>query len=263
MSSPGLGEDVALLQQAYIKYLLESDEMYVDVPILAEDEGNIVSQMDRALGIATRKEGVKSGACCIIRQPVGDDTMSGVRNPPLFIEWEVMFLEHRDMNKHATFGTQKRAWHLARRAWTILKAHRAPGLLQNIVARHPTIYRYSAMREQMGGVEVPLVGYAIRFATNEADNSQYQKVNLPLPTGTPALTTGVIYTGSIGGTLEFASSTPGASIYYTTDQSNPCAQNPSAQLYTGAITVAEAKLYLARAFLTGYIGSDAVAVQFT
>lgn len=258
MSEPLTGEKVALLQQDYIKRLIESDEMFNNVTVIAEDEGNIVSEMDKALGIVTTKDGAR-GACVIVRQPNGADEMPGNLWPPLGLEWDILCLEWREMNKDATYGTGKRAWHMARRIHRILKAHRCPGLLQCMTARKPTIIRTSSVRE-LNGMEMPLVGYTVRMATNEADNTAYTKVALPAPSGSPALTAGAIFTGSVGTTLTVTCSTSGASIYYTTDLTNPWSGNGT--LYSAPF-VAAAGLYLFRAFKTGSIGSDAVAVQIT
>lgn len=250
-----------MLQQDYIKRLLEGDEMFNNITVLSEDDGNIISQMDRALGIFERNNGA-AGAVVIVRQPEGVDEMAGVQFPPLSVEWEILCLEHREMNKDTTKGgTGKRAWHLARRAHRILKAHRAPGILQCLTPRRPTIVRSSDLRI-VQGMQIPLVGYAVKFACNEADVTPYTKVQLPTLSGVPALATAAVYTGSVGTVLTVTCATVGASIYYTNDLTNPTAQNTGATLYSGPVTLA-AGFYLFRAFLTGSIGSDAVAVSIT
>lgn len=268
MSAPLTGEDVALLQQAYLKGVIETDEMFNNVTIIAEDEGNIASQMDKALGIFTVTAGA-AGACVIIRQPNGDDDMAGVLWPPLSLEWDILCLEHREMNKDTTKGgTGKRAWHMARRIHRIIKAHRAPGLVQCFTPRRPCIIRTSSMRE-MNGVEIPLVGYTVRIAAKEADDTNYKKTAVPLFSGNPVLSAvSPISAGSAGTILTVTSTGDGnkyvtaETIYYTTNLSHPGPKNPNAVLYTAPIT-AVAGIYLFRAYTSGAIGSDSSAVRFT
>jgi hypothetical protein len=260
MSEPLTGEKVALLQQDYLRLLIASDEMFNNVTVIAEDEGNIISEMDKALGIVTTRDGAR-GACVIIRQPNGSDEMPGVLFPPLDLEWDILCLEHREFNKDTTKGgTGKRAWHLARRIQRICKAHRAPGLIQCLMPRKPGIARASVTRE-INGVEVPLVGYIVRLSGKEADNTAYSKATLPAVTGDPALTNGTILSGTGGTTLTVAAD-PGAAVYYTSDLTNPCSENSAATLYTIPFAPA-AGTYLFRAHVTGKVGSDSVAVKIS
>lgn len=261
MSEPLTGEVVGSLMQDYLRLLIASDELFSDVTVMAEDDGDIEFQMDQALGIVTRKEG-KAGVCVIVRQPQGGDSKPGMIWPPLDLEWDILVLEWRGMNKDtAKGGTGKRAWTLARRVHRIAKAHRAPGVVQCFTARTPTIIR-SSLSRQLNGVTVPLVGYTVRLASLEADSTLYTKVSLPLLSGAPPITTGVIASGSVGTVLTVTCATSGAAIYYTTDLSNPCAQNENATLYATPLTV-EAGTYMFRAFVSGSIGSDSVAVSFS
>lgn len=271
MSNPLTGEQVALLQQDYLKRLVESDEMFNDIRVLSEDEGNIESEMDIALGIVTSTND-KVGACVILRQPNGDDEMPGIQFPPLNVDWEFMCLEWREANRDTERnGTGKRAWHLARRIHRLVKAHRAPGLLQCITIKKPAIARSSFLREIMNGVATPIVGYTVRISCNEADTTTYRKVALPSLSGNPSLTPGPVQTGSAGTVITvtaLAAGTwiAGTSIYYTSDRTNPCLQNPNATLYENPITVA-AGTYMFRAFNndgTGNnIGSDTVTVDIS
>lgn len=254
---------MALLQQDYIKRLIESDELFNNVTVIAEDEGNIVSQMDMALGIVSRKDGA-AGACVVVQQPNGNDEMPGVLWPPLNLEWDILCLEWREFNRNTSQGgTGKRAWTLARRIHRLIKAHRAPGIVQCFVPRRPSIARTSRVRELPTGQVYPLVGYTVRVSANEADNTAYTKVALPAMSSSPALTAGVIATGSVGSELTLTCSTAGASLYYTTDLSNPCSQNTNATLYTVPFVVSSAVTVMVRAFKSGSIGSDAIAASFS
>jgi hypothetical protein len=263
MSAPTTVEDCAMLQQAYLRDLLRSDEMFNNVTVLGEDEGNVESQMDIALGTVTPVSGL-AGVCCIVRQPVGNDEQPGVEAAPLSIEWDLMCLEWREMNKDATRGTGKRAWHLARRALRICKGHRAPGLIQCVTIRRPGIVRTSFLKEVMNGVPALLVGYTVRLACNEADIIRTLRTALPVVTGTPALTSGSFYTGSAGASITATCDTPGSTIFYTTNLSNPCSQNATAVQYTVPVIGVAGTVYMFRAFgPTTYLGSNAVAVSIT
>lgn len=261
MASPTTGEQVALLQQAYLRDLVKSDEMFNNIMVLAEDEGNIQSQMDIALGIIDTRDGSARGACVVVRQPVGSDPMPGVEFPPLSVDWDFLCLEWRDFNKDTTKGgTGKRAWNLARRIHRITKAHRAPGLIQCLTPRTPAIIRTSSLRDT-GVLQIPLVGYTVRMACNEADDTVYRRVANVSLSGSPALTTtGAIATGSAGTVLTVTHTDPDVQIYFTTDLSNPWAENGT--LYSGPITTGVAT-YLFRAFKSGSIGSHAVAASFS
>lgn len=264
MSTPLTGEDCALLQQAYLKYLIASDDLFDTVPVLAEDDGNLTSQMDIALGIITEQGGSgRAGACVVIRQPNGDDQMPGVQFPPLNNDWEILCLEWREINRHETKGTNVRAWHMARRIHRLIKEHRAPGLIQNFTMRHPTISRTTTARE-LPSMTYELVGYMLRLACPEADLTEYTKTALPVLSGAPALTPGTpsVPTGAAGTVLTVTCATAGATIYYTTDLSCPANKNPLALVYATPITVG-AGTYMFRAEKTGSIGSNTVTAQFT
>ena len=262
MSEPLTGEKVGLLQQDYIRFLFESDDMFNNVTIIAEDEGDIGSQMDKALGIITVKDSA-AGACVIVRQPTGTDGMPGVLWPPLTLAWEILFLEWRSVNKDTNKGgTGKRAWHMARRGHRILKAHRAPGIVQCFTPRNPCISRASYVRE-LNGIPIPLVGYQLNVNANEADNTAYQKVALPVMTADNPLSTDPVKVGTVGSVVTLSCTTAGSQIYYTSDLSNPCSQNSAAILYSAPFTISSAATIMVRAFATDYIGSDAIAATFS
>jgi hypothetical protein len=82
-----------------------------------------------------------------------------------------------------------------------------------------------------------------------------------LPTvATPTITpNGGTYTGSVSVTLQ--TSTPGASIYYTTDGTVPIAGH--AGIYTGPVTLTSSSVVKATAFKTGYNASSEASATFT
>ena len=266
MSDPLTGEKVSQLQQEDIRFLLLSDDLFDDVTVITEDEGNVVAAMDKALGYLTPKgDNNRKGVCAIVKQPVGSDEMAGVLFGPLKLDWEILVVEHRETNKDTTKGgTGKKAWTVARRIQRILKAHRAGGLTQTFVSGKPCVVPQPVSRE-INGVEIPLVGYAVRFSAQEGDQTSYTKVANPTISGSPTLTNegGGTPTGSTPNTVTLACSTEGAAIYYTTDMSHPCSQNTAATLYTAPVTISEACTLRVRAHKTGSVGSDTVAAKFT
>jgi hypothetical protein len=266
MSEPSTGDKVAMLQQEYIRYALLSDEVFNDVTVISEDEGNFETAMDKALGIITVKE-EKKGVFALVRQPNGFDNSPGVRAPSLDNEFDILFVEWRDVNRNTDKGgTGKRAWSLARRALRVLKAHRAPGLLHGLTVRNPAIARTGFVRDVnfgAGAVEVPMVSYTVRLSCKEADTDEDAKLPPVTITADPVLTAGNVQIGVVGATVTLTQA-DADTIYYTTDLSNPCSQNTAATLYDGTpFAISTACTLLVRAFTTGVIGSDASAAKFT
>lgn len=262
MASVTIGDEVALLAQTYLQQLIASDELFNDIPVLLEDDGNVETQMDIALGIVTEKADAKCGACVLVRQPAGcDDEMPGVIHPPLRLEWDILCMEWRDVNRKER-GTGKRAWSLARRIHRLCKAHRAPGLLQNVTVRKPAIVKANFPRELINQT-IPVTGYLVRLASAEADIYQYSKVRIPSVTADPALSAQPTYaTGVAGATVTVTPAEGTPAIYYTKNLSCPSPNNAASTLYTGPFA-AEAGTYLFRSFVDGQLGSDSVAVKFT
>lgn len=241
--------------------ILMSDDLFNDITVITEDEGNIERQMDKALGIIEQKDS-KAGICVIIQQPTGSDDMPGVLFPPLVLDWTILILEHRERNRNTDKdGTGKKAWTVARRIHRILKAHRAGGLTQTFNMRKPCITPYAAARE-LNNVYVPLVGYSVKFFGQEADSGSYTKVANPTISASSITTTTGTMVGTAGDTVTLACSTSGASIYYTTDLSHPCEQNTAATPYSAPFTVPAGTLRV-RAHKPGSVGSDTVAAYFT
>src|SRR5688572_9309228 len=108
MSAALTGEKVSQLQQEDLRFLLLSDDLFSDIPVITEDDGNIEAMMNKALGFLTETDG-KCGACVIVQQPTGDDEMVGITMGPLDLFWTFLVLEQREMNRNETTGTGKKA----------------------------------------------------------------------------------------------------------------------------------------------------------
>lgn len=261
MSEPVTGELVTRYQQDDLKLLLESDDLFNNVTVITEDEGDIEAQMNKALGFYATKDGAR-GVCVIIQQPAGGDERPGISRGPLDLEWTLLVLEHRTFNKDtAKGGTGKKAWTVARRIHRILKNHRAGGLTMNFSPAKPKCIVPAAASIEIGGRQVPLVAYEVRFHGPEADTTVYTNVANPVVSAASISTDTGTQVGTAGDTVTITCATSGADVYYTTDISHPCSQNANATLYTVPFVVPAGVLRV-RAHKAGSIGSDTVAVQF-
>lgn len=260
MSAPETGEIITKLQQDDLKFVLASDEVFNNVTIVTEDDGDIEAMMSKALGVFTIKDG-GCGVCVIIQQPSGSDQDPGIRSPGLMLDWTLLVLENRLVNKDtAQGGTGKKAWYLARRIVRILKNHRAGGLTMNFSPGQPTIVPLP-FGVSVGDRTIPLVAYEVRFRGKEADTTRYTWVANPTISATSiSMETGT-QVGTAGDTVTLACATADAQIYYTTDLSHPCSQNEAATLYQGPFTVPACTLRV-RAHKSGLIGSDTTMAVF-
>lgn len=256
MSAPVTGELVSKYQQEDLKYLLESDDLFNDINIITEDDGNVAQEVLRSLGVFQSKDG-KRGACVVIRQPVGSDERPGVSFGPLQLDWEFLVLELRETNKREDIGTQKKAWTIARRIARIMKPYRAGGLTMNFTPKSPCIIPTRA--EAQGA---PLVAYNVRYTGPEGDPTIYSQVATPTIACSSLDTTSAFPEADAGDTVTLACGTIGADIYYTNDYSHPCPQNPNASLYSAPF-VMDAGTLRVRAHKSGNIGSIVVAALFS
>src|SRR5262249_36247331 len=87
--------------------------------------------------------------------------------------------------------------------------------------------------------------------TNSSSNQQSQ---VAFPTITP---NGGVYSGTVAVTLQ--TTTPGASIYYTTDGQSP---TQSSRLYTGKFTLFDSTLVKAKAFKNNVTPSSEASAWF-
>jgi len=260
MSEPVTGELVSKLQQEDLRYLLLSDDMFNNIVVITEDDGEIEAQMNKALGVIDGRDGAR-GICVVIQQPTGDDSRPGIQFGPLDLHWVFLVLEWRQMNADTTKGgTGKKAWTVARRIHRILKSHRSGALTMNFYPSKPSIAPVGAS-VNVNGMPVPLVAYEVRFTGSEGDNTVYTRVANPSITGSSIVTTSGSMVGTAGDTVTLDCSTSGASIYYTTDLSHPCSQNPNATLYSAPFTSVAGALRV-RAHKSGSVGSDTISAQF-
>lgn len=265
MSDATTSELVTRLQQEDLKFLLLSDDMFSDVSVITEDDGDVEAQMNKALSTVTSRDG-KRGACVIVQQPTGENQGSP-KSFPIKLNWTLLVLEWRAMNKDtANGGTGKAALAIALRCAYIVKTHRAGGLTMTFNAGDPFIEPVGAETVDLMGMRVPLVAYEVRFWGNTAEtlrptyvaNPTISAPSISLDTGTPV--------GAAGDTVTLACATAGSEIWYTTDLTHPCSQNSvaeggTAELYSAPFTVPSCTLRV-RAHKSGSFGSDTMAALF-
>lgn len=261
MSEASTGELVSKLQQDDLRLLLMSDDLFNNITVLTEDDGDIESQMSKALGVFGDKDGAH-GVAVVIQQPTGADEFGGVRFGPLKLNWTFLVLEQRTLNKDtSTGGTGKKAWTVARRIHRILKHHKPGGLMVGLVPSQPGVVPVTGFALEVNGRMMPLVAYEVRFEGLEGDFQVYTRVNNPTISGASISTETGVPVGTVGDTITLACGTSGADIYYTTDLTHPCSQNTTATLYSAPFVATSGTLRV-RAHKSGSVGSDTVAAQF-
>jgi hypothetical protein len=225
--------------------LLKADEVLSALPILDERLGDINAEVEKQLGISTAVGG-KIGACVIVQSPTADDESPAVHGGIMETEWTFLVLEEPVLNDHATKGHRIRALKIARRIVRVCKLYAATGLCTALVPAKPTIVPF--------GNPLASIAYRVAMRTTEVGQGRNLKVAQPA----------IASAGSVAPqSVTITCATAGAAIYYTLDGSHPYAGNAQAVLYAGAFNVNAAGTVRARAFKTGYVGSNAAAADFT
>lgn len=247
------------LQADDLKGLLDSDSYFANIPVIVEDIGDAVTEVEAATGIGTPKEGQTTfGTCVLIRQPSspGKDRYPGMQHGPMDLEWTIIALENRLINKDTVNGgTGKRALTIARRIARLWKPYKAGGLTTVFSGITITPANVPIVNEASGQEEF-LIGYAVRALGVEGDLTTYNRCAPVIISPT---------SGAAPQTVTLTCATSGASIYYTFDAnlSHPWSGNDAATLYTTPISITTAGTLRARAFKTDYLAGDVSAVRYT
>lgn len=231
------------LMQADVAARLGADEYFGDITVLSERDGDIENGINRALKVLTAKSG-KIGVAVVVGT-VQADVPSPNLPGPLFGQssLEVTIFEHVTFNAGSN-GTGKAAVDIGVRVLQILH-HYSPGGLGSVITAADNALR------PVGLLEPGVIGYKARvnFSADGMVRGKVQRVSIS-PTS-----------GVAPQSVTLTCGTSGASIYYTLDKSYPCAGNGT--LYTEAFNVTEAALLRAVAYKSGYVASDATAVEYS
>lgn len=219
-----------------------SDELLKTIPTLIEDKADIADDIAQALGPLNAGSSGLVGACILVRQPQASDDFPDCWPSPLDADYTFTVVENPTINRGAG-GIGQVGLEIARRVQRVFKNFIPAGLAQNFTPLKPCI----VPNDDFPG----LPAYDVRFRTQEADPTIYQRVVTP-----------VIAIQSQGGgfmNLAITSATAGAQIYYTASplpsRGYPWSGNGNATLYAGVIQVQTPGWFVrAAGFLNGLPG---------
>lgn len=227
---------------------LNADSYFEDITIIRARDGDIDTELDKALRFLTPKNS-KIGAACIV-----GGVQIGVSNPdtpgPYFDDGFIAVdtFENPVFNDGAT-GTGKRAEHIAGRANQVLHHYIPGGLGGTMLSTKRAIFPLPERAVPQGAS-----GFTSVFSV-PIDNIVLDKVTAC--TITPSSGTAPV------ADITITCPTAGVDIYYTTDFSHPWPGNTNATLYAGPFTVASAALLRAIAYKTDMVASDAAFANYT
>jgi hypothetical protein len=197
--------------QDYIYGRLTASYYFADITVLNARNGITESEIEQALGTLTAKNN-KMGVCVIVLPVIREVIQPNHPGPQYELLASVRILEDPVANNDTTYGTQKSAQKISLEIDKLLHHCR---IIDNLVL-------YASKSEPLqfedGKNAVDCI-YSARGALQPT-----AKV------ATPSITINV--------TATLTCATASASIYYTTDDSYPSAQNPTATLYTAPFNFA-------------------------
>lgn len=200
--------------QADVVALLGAAPALSTVNILAEDEGDIQAKVLRALQTLSDPKG-KIGLACIVFPPEVVSAEKNLPGPVMALQIEVQIIEQVLLNRDLAKGSQISA---AQGALRIIRAlHRAH--LGDVI-----LYAEKDPAKKVA-VKTGFVSYSVTLNIFE--------IGLE-PAVKPAGVTAVVAAGKY--TLTCA--TAGATIYYSTDGSFPCAGGAGSAAYAAPLTLA-------------------------
>ena len=221
---------------------LQSAPALVGVPFKAEWKMHLGQEVDVATAIQTGRNG-KCGAMGIVEMPEPDNRQPNVTGVIEDQHFNIMVIEQVDLNM-AQSGTQIFAEEICQRVKDALHlwADDQYGTIK--VDGRTTFVRDP---ERFSGCMV----YRIPFVLPKCKSQQTQRC-------------GTVQITNNAGTISMASSTAGASIFYTTDGSAPCNQdggNPQSQLFTAPFSADIGVLIRAAAFAPNFNQSEQRSLQ--
>ncbi len=237
-----MSESILELDQEDMTGRLQADPSFINtVKVFAQRRGITENDVMTALG-ATNQQGQKTGLVAIVLMPKLTTDATAAPGPRYFTRYAVQVID----------------WPLMRRV------QGGAGISgETIAERIRVILHYFAFgRGQtivFDGMEpAPLedqtqVSYILYFKRLSVDNPGIKVV---MPTISPK-------EGAAPQTVTLTGASAGAAIYYTTDGTYPSSQNPTALLYSGAITISTACTLRAAAELSGSQQSNVAQAIFT
>lgn len=231
---------------------LESDPFFTDIPIVVAVKGNVAAELQRKEAITKEKNG-KWGICVIVLQVVGNDPYPGLPGGPLDLRPAFQVIENVELNSDEESGTGKSARKVARHIISNLKISGFRGIVQGLTCDTPAI-------EPVDLTEVgkSVVCEQVNFKCQEFSDEKFLYC-------LPPVAADIGIDGQGNRLFSLATNTPGAEIWYTTDDSFPYPgtkddgfADSTSQKYTDPIPVASGQTITIRAIAhqNNYIDSS-------
>lgn len=233
---------------------LNADDYFANVLAIANRSGDVLTQLNKALGLTTKKAG-KFGACVLVAPVAADEPNINALFGPLDLDIAVICFEHVQLNANtAQGGTGKPAFAIARRAHRVCKLYHPINMATPLTPVKPTIRPAQSSLSLLGlDIGESVQAWEVRFRAREQDPTINRKVTLP-----------GISIDADAGEVTLSCATVGAEIYYTLDGSYPAAGNAAAQLYAAPFTPEhQGGVIRAVAFKPGWIASDAAWADYS
>jgi len=207
---------------------LVTNSFFNVIPVVVSEKGNLGLEYNKAQAMITEASG-KRGVAVVVLQVVADDMSNNLQFGPMILKPAFQVIEAVELNNDAN-GTGLSARKVARKIRDVIKTMNMIGLVQNMTTGKPCIEPVDLSKEMGAGV----VSYQVNFECLEVGLETMTAVQVPQ------------ISGSVSGPVQFilACGTPGASIWYTLDDSFPFngAANiypqSTAQLFTAGTPVA-------------------------
>ncbi len=184
---------------------IESHSFFDDIPVVVAEAGNIALELERKQAVITEKSGHR-GVAVIVLQLVADDPIKNVQFGPMSLFPAIQVVENVELNNDDN-GTKKSHRKVARKIRDVIKYCVFKGLVQDMKPGKPCIEP----------VDVSDLGKTIKasqvnFECLEVSGETQQLVQIPVFTAQ-----------TIDGVpqIVITSATPGAEIWFTTDDSYP------------------------------------------
>ncbi len=225
---------------------LECDPFFADIPVIVAEAGNIRLEMERKQAIVTEKAG-KRGVAVIVLQLVADDMSKNLQFGPMILYPSFQVIENVELNNDDA-GVKKSHRKIARRIRDVIKNCNMRGLVQDMKAGKPCIEP-----TDLTDLSPALKGSQVNFECLEV--STQDQVQVQEPTFVGVMNDNVPQ-------LVISCATPGAAIWFTTDDTFPyngdkaTFPGSTAQLYTGPVNISEDGFIVrACAYLDGAVAS--------
>jgi hypothetical protein len=207
---------------------------FAHITVLTEQIGDIINQMEMALGSATSTGG-KAGAFVCVMTPAANVNFPDVGGPFFSeINVSVQVTVNVPVAEDANIGVLVTALEICEQVCAALHQFYPAAANAPLVGKSPTVH--------IANREDNIVTYLCEFKTMGGIRTVPPQVALP------------VLVSDVGGVVTLSCATPGAAMFYTTDGSNASPRNGT--FYTAPFTPGAPLTLKVRAWLAGYLASE-------